>query len=858
MKKFLLFIFLLVHMVSFATHERAGEITYRHIGGLTYEVTITTFTYSPSPADRPELEIKWGDGTTAILPRSVKEDITPVIRRNQYVGVHTYSGPASYRISVEDPNRNDGIVNIPNSVNIPFYIETELVINPFLGFNNSVQLLNPPLDYGCIQKPYIHNPAAWDPDGDSLSYKLTICRGAEGEPIPGFVYPFASDVFMIDAYTGNLLWDSPVLQGEYNVAFIIEEWRLGQRVGYVTRDMQILIDACDNNPPVINTVTDTCVEAGSVLTFMIYVEDQDQDIITTTATGGPFEVTSSPAVIIPEPAVGDTYDTLQFVWQTNCTHILKNPYNVYIKCKDNGYPVNLSQYKNISITVVGPPPQNFAASALANNINLSWDDYACPNATGYKIYRKSGFYGFEPGYCETGVPAYTGYEQIATLFNPGITQYTDNNNGAGLIHGIEYCYMITATFSDGAESYASEEVCALLKRDVPVITNVSINTTSPENGSVYTAWSKPTELDFNQTPGPFRYDVYRKPAQSVSDPVLVQSYTDLNDTIFVDTLIDTETTGYSYKVEFFNTTPGNTFYIGSTQEPLSVFLGVIPSDKQLTLQWNNNVPWTNDTFVVYRQDPITTLFDSIGWTGTTSFTDTGLINNKEYCYKIKSIGQYSAPGLINPVINYSQFACGKPVDNVPPCTPLLSIYSDCFTLRNELSISYPGSCTDEPLKYYIYYASDESSDYSLIDSTFDELYIFDDPSGSIVGCFAVTALDTLWNESTFSNAACADIDACGSLYFPNVFTPNGDNRNETFRADSVHSVREIDLKIFNRWGTIVYETVDPYFQWDGRDQETGKECAEGVYFFECIVRELTLKGPRDRRIKGSVNLFRAE
>ena len=51
-------IFLLV-LVSFsfaslkATHNRAGEITYRQLSDLTYEITITTFTYTLSLADRP-------------------------------------------------------------------------------------------------------------------------------------------------------------------------------------------------------------------------------------------------------------------------------------------------------------------------------------------------------------------------------------------------------------------------------------------------------------------------------------------------------------------------------------------------------------------------------------------------------------------------------------------------------------------------------------------------------------------------------------------------------------------------------------------------------------------------------------
>ena len=46
---------------ALATHNRAGEITYTHVSGLTYEIQITTYTKSTAPADRPFLYLYWGD-----------------------------------------------------------------------------------------------------------------------------------------------------------------------------------------------------------------------------------------------------------------------------------------------------------------------------------------------------------------------------------------------------------------------------------------------------------------------------------------------------------------------------------------------------------------------------------------------------------------------------------------------------------------------------------------------------------------------------------------------------------------------------------------------------------------------------
>ena len=57
MKKILILLFLLTFIAGplMATHQRAGEITFRYISGTTYEVTIVTYSYAPSEADRPTL-----------------------------------------------------------------------------------------------------------------------------------------------------------------------------------------------------------------------------------------------------------------------------------------------------------------------------------------------------------------------------------------------------------------------------------------------------------------------------------------------------------------------------------------------------------------------------------------------------------------------------------------------------------------------------------------------------------------------------------------------------------------------------------------------------------------------------------
>ncbi|MDP2422781.1 MAG: hypothetical protein Q8M23_00395, partial [Bacteroidales bacterium] len=529
MKKWLfLFLICLLASTIYATHQRSGEITYIHVSGLIYEFTVVTYTFAPSPADRPELEIKWGDATSSTIYRvngppgynpagiwvpHVGEIVGPNIRKNIYTGRHTYPGAATYTVSVEDPNRNAGIINIPNSVDVPFYIETIFTINPLIGINNSPQLLLPPIDVACVGFIFVHNTGAFDPDGDSLSFRLVTCKGLSGQPIPGYSLPEATNSIGINPATGEFIWDRPTMQGEFNLAILIEEWRYGIKIGSVTRDLQVIVGSCDNNPnaPIIAAPGEICIAAGDTLIFKVVATDNDGHVITLTGSGQPLLLTNSPATFL-QPVDSAQRVTSTFRWATNCGHIKKGPYQMFFKAQDNGTPVKLIDVKTVNILVVGPAPKNLIATPIGNRFELTWNKSNCDNAIGYKIYRKTGHSSFTPGNCITGVPASSGFQLIKEVFSRVDTVYNDMGGAQGFIHGLEYCYLVTAIFPIGIEGYASNQACASPRRDVAVITNVSVLNTSNTEGSVYVAWSKPTELNLSQTPGPYKYIVRRSPA----------------------------------------------------------------------------------------------------------------------------------------------------------------------------------------------------------------------------------------------------------------------------------------------------------------------------------------------------------
>ncbi len=69
----------------------------------------------------------------------------------------------------------------------------------------------------------------------------------------------------------------------------------------------------------------------------------------------------------------------------------------------------------------------------------------------------------------------------------------------------------------------------------------------------------------------------------------------------------------------------------------------------------------------------------------------------------------------------------------------------------------------------------------------------------------------------------------GSLYIPNAFTPNGDGINDFFGPEAI-DVSKYSLKIFNRWGEIIFTSNNLKNGWDGTFK--GKTVQNDVYVYQ--------------------------
>ncbi len=859
MKNFLLLstFCLLFTINSLATHNRAGEITYRQVSDFTYEITLITYTYTRSDADRDTLEISWGDNTITKVGR-ISETILPdLFKKNVYRARHTYPGAGTYEIFMLDQNRNAGIENIQGSVNIPFAIKTKLKINAQIGFNNTPILLTEPLDKAAVGKLFIHNPAAWDIDGDSISYKLTTCLGDNGDPIQHYRFPDSENSpIYIDEVTGDLIWDSPTEPGNYNVAFYIEEWRNGIKIGQMLRDMQITVVHTDNMPPEIQELNKYCVEAGQELMFDIKATDSNNDQMKMRAYGGPFEVPLSPAtfrIANDEPGA----ITGRFKWNTICEHVRTAEYQVEFKALDtlsNSLDnVQLVDFEETFIKVVAPAPEIKQLNPTNNTIDVIWQTPSCTgqNLIGYKLYRKIGPSDYEPAHCQTGIPEGLGFELIAEIDDPKANKFVDNNNGNGLKQGQWYCYRLVSKFEGNAESYPSNEVCQKVVRGVPIITNVDVKETDETVGEIFVAWVKPTEHDPVKFPGPYKYIVYRAEGIWGDEFTKLAELDGIDNTQYTDQKLNTADTAYNYKVEFYS----GTELVSPPQTASSIFITLKPTNS-MDVHMASNVPWIDTLYTVYRKAEGELDFKEVGTTNTKLFKDPDVEYEKEYCYYVKADGYFTVEGIKSPIENHSQETCKKYIDKMPPCPPSLIVDSDCDGEYNILEWEVEElPCNEDIEGFEIYYSSTMDDEPQLIETLFDPSarswthY----PNGALAGCYQVLSFDYFKNKSEKSIKSC--IDKCSKYNLPNAFSPDGDNINDVFHPiPPYYGIKKVDFKVFNRWGKLVFETNDPDINWDGRDQTTKQIVSNGVYFYTCTVYEPRLTGVEDRHISGFIQV----
>ena len=134
----------------------------------------------------------------------------------------------------------------------------------------------------------------------------------------------------------------------------------------------------------------------------------------------------------------------------------------------------------------------------------------------------------------------------------------------------------------------------------------------------------------------------------------------------------------------------------------------------------------------------------------------------------------------------------------------------------------------------------------------DPLHIYD-ASGSVL------VMLIAYNDPQFG---CADttfgyieVAPFFTFYVPNAFTPDEDGKNDTWGpVGDYFEYESYNVKVFDRWGGLLWQTDNPTHWWDGLNQNTLEPVKQGMYIYQFVIRRFDTFEPKI--ISGTVTVYR--
>jgi len=113
------------------------------------------------------------------------------------------------------------------------------------------------------------------------------------------------------------------------------------------------------------------------------------------------------------------------------------------------------------------------------------------------------------------------------------------------------------------------------------------------------------------------------------------------------------------------------------------------------------------------------------------------------------------------------------------------------------------------------------------------------------GLQEIVLLVTAENGCIDTAFAVIDIIPLDSYHLPNAFTPNNDDKNDEYLGvGTLENISDFNMKIWDRWGELIFETNDQFQGWNGEKFNNGPPLPSGVY-----VVLVTYESARDGEIQ---------
>lgn len=166
----------------------------------------------------------------------------------------------------------------------------------------------------------------------------------------------------------------------------------------------------------------------------------------------------------------------------------------------------------------------------------------------------------------------------------------------------------------------------------------------------------------------------------------------------------------------------------------------------------------------------------------------------------------------------------------------------CGTASFDVELNFTGSGTDS----LIWDMGDGTQfiNQNSVNYTYSSTGVY--PISMTAYNFLCNIVETLSSSVTFT-----DVESTEGLV-PNVFTPNGDGMNDELVFLGVDQTALFELKIYNRWGRLVFETTTGTDNWDGAID--GAVANEGTYFYHLTYTDVC--DDEEKIVKGFVTLLK--
>jgi gliding motility-associated-like protein len=103
---------------------------------------------------------------------------------------------------------------------------------------------------------------------------------------------------------------------------------------------------------------------------------------------------------------------------------------------------------------------------------------------------------------------------------------------------------------------------------------------------------------------------------------------------------------------------------------------------------------------------------------------------------------------------------------------------------------------------------------------------------SLICLIASTLLTLSFTKISTKAAAAAASPANCKMYVPNAFSPNGDGVNDLFQPYSNCTLENFEMKIFDRWGTLLFQTQNADTGWNGMYRGQEAESTAYLYYIQ--------------------------